>query len=75
MLINFNPQEMALMREYAKEYKKQTGDEEYSQNYVMTLLTAKYEVNLDKDLKKIFDKKVRDYEEQQAQEGKLRISQ
>lgn len=68
MNVHFYPQEMELMLKKAKEYRKKTGDM-YSTQYIMTLLTEKYERDLDKDLNEVMDEKVREYEERMAEGG------
>ena len=68
MNIHFYPQEMELMLKKAKQYRKKTGDM-YSVQYIMTLLTEKYERDLDQDLNEVMAEKVREYEEQQAEKG------
>lgn len=68
MIIHFLPQEMELMRKQAEKYRKRTGDN-YSVFHIMSILTNKYERELEKDLDKVMDIKVREYEEEQAQKG------
>ena len=68
MQIHFYPQEKELMRKYADDYRKKTGDN-YSVFYIMSLLSVNYERNLEKDLKAIMKQKIREFEEQQAREG------
>lgn len=68
MLIHFYPQEKELMRKIAEDYRKKTGDN-YSVFYIMSLLSTKYERDLEKDLKAIMKQKIREFEELQAKEG------
>lgn len=68
MKIHFNTQEKELMRKYAEEYRKKTGDN-YSTFHMMSLLNAEYERRLDKDLKKVMDIKYREREEELARKG------
>lgn len=68
MQIHFYPQEKELMRKYAETYRKRTGDN-YSVFYIMSLLSTKYERDLEKDLKEIMKQKVREFEENRAEEG------
>lgn len=68
MQIHFYPQEKELMRKHAEIYRKKTGDN-YSVFYIMSLLSTKYERDLEKDLKAIMQQKVREFEEKRAEEG------
>lgn len=68
MKIHFLEQEKLLMRKYAEEYRKKTGDN-YSIFHIMSIISQEYERRLDDDLKKVMDIKYREYEENKAKEG------
>lgn len=68
MKIHFLEQEKELMRKYAEQYRKKTGDN-YSVFHIMSILCAKYEKNLDKDLKQVMEIKFREHEEEEARKG------
>ena len=68
MKIHFLQQEKELMRKYAEEYRRKTGDN-YSVFHIMSILTAEYERRLDKDLQKVMDIKYREHEEELAKGG------
>ena len=69
MKIHLAEQEKDLAIKYAQEYRKKTGDN-YSLQFIITMLSRKYENNLALDLKTILDEKIRNWEEEQAQKGK-----
>ena len=65
MKISLQPRERQHILNAAKKFEEQTG-EKYSIRFVMLLLSEKYEDRFEKDIKDIFDEKVRIYEEEQA---------
>ena len=69
MKIHLAEQEKDLAIKYAQEYRKKTGDN-YSLQFIITMLSRKYENNLALDLKTILDEKIRNWEEEQAKKGK-----
>ena len=69
MIIEFNHQEKMLLEKTANNYRKRTKDNP-SYNYIVNLLRCHYEDNLQKDMSKILDQKVREYNEAQAEKGK-----
>lgn len=64
MRITLNAQEKHLMREYAEKYREKTGDN-YSIFHICSILTDIYEDRLDEDLKKTFDIKLREFQEEE----------
>ena len=64
MRITLNAQEKHLMRAYAKKYREKTGDN-YSIFHICSILTDIYEDRLDEDLKKTFDVKLREFQEEE----------
>ena len=68
MLIKMWPQELELVQKAAHIYAEKTG-EDYSTKYIVTLLTEKYEKDLEKDLKSVMNFKLRQFEERQAEKG------
>ena len=68
MKIHFLEQEKLLIRKYAEEYRKKTGDN-YSMFHIMSILSQEYEQRLDEDLKKVMSIKYREFEETKAKEG------
>lgn len=62
MKISLLPQEKNLLRQYADEYYKKTGDK-YSYFHMMSILTAMYEERFEEDLKKMMDIKLREFQE------------
>lgn len=67
MIIHLWEQEKMLLKKYAEKYKKKTGDE-YSIYHILSILREHYEENLDKDLQKVMDVKIREFKENQAKE-------
>ena len=65
-----------LLKKYADEFKKKTGVE-YSLNHIMSILREHYEENLDADLKKVMDIKVRELKEADAgkEANKTKVSE
>lgn len=64
MRITLNPQEKHFMREFAEEYRKKTNDN-YSVFHICSILQTMYEERLEEDLKKVFDIKLREFQEGQ----------
>lgn len=64
MRITLNAQEKHLMRMYAEKYREKTGDN-YSIFHICSILTDIYEDRLDEDLKKTFDIKLREFQEEE----------
>ena len=64
MRITLNTQEKKLMREYAEQFREKTGDN-YSVFHICSILTDIYEDRLDEDLKKVFDIKLRESQEEE----------
>ena len=64
MRITLNTQEKKLMREYAEQFREKTGDN-YSVFHICSILTDIYEDRLDDDLKKVFDIKLRESQEEE----------
>lgn len=62
MQITLNLQEKILLRQHAEKYRKETGDN-YSVFHICSILTQLYEERLDKDLKEVFDIKLREFQE------------
>ena len=67
MNIHLWTQEVMLLKKYAEEFKAKTGVD-YSLSHIMSILREHYEENLDADLKKVMDVKVRELKEAQAGE-------
>lgn len=65
MIIHLWEQEKMLLKKHAEEYKKKTGDS-YSIYHILSILREHYEENLDADLKKVMDIKVRELKEAEA---------
>lgn len=64
MRITLNTQEKKLMREHAEKFREKTGDN-YSVFHICSILTDIYEDRLDEDLKKVFDIKLREAQEEE----------
>lgn len=64
MRITLNTQEKHLLREYADKYREETGDN-YSIFHICSILTDIYEDRLDEDFKKVFDIKLRQFQEEE----------
>lgn len=67
MIIHLWEQEKLLLKKYAEEYKKKTGDS-YSWSRIMEMLREHYEEHLDETLKLIMDIKERELKEANARE-------
>ncbi len=52
------------MREFAEDYRKKTNDN-YSVFHICSILQTMYEERLEEDLKKVFDIKLREFQEGQ----------
>lgn len=62
MKITLLPQEKALLKQYAEEYRTKTGDN-YSYFHMMSILTSFYEERFEKDLQEVMDIKLREFQE------------
>ena len=64
MRITLNTQEKHFMKQYAEEYREKTGDN-YSIFHICSILKDIYEERLAEDMKKVFDIKLREFQEEQ----------
>ena len=67
MVIHLWEQEKVLVKQYAEQYKKQTGDS-YSWKHILSLLREHYEEHLDEALKQVMDTKMRELNEEKEEE-------